>query len=173
MITFILCILPTKKICKGLIASYNIISEHDWHELLDISIIKEYDRNDILFHQGEIAQVNAFVLQGSFKNVSYQQECEEKILAFNFQFDFLASCESYNNKVPFSFAIVAMEPSVAVVVNSDELVRLCFSRRWCSQNDCARQPSFCLLTEKESREKANLALVIRTSECGLLLFENN
>ncbi|RPE12005.1 Crp/Fnr family transcriptional regulator [Chitinophaga lutea] len=117
------------KVIQQLATRYGICSENDWQQWLDISVIKRFDKDQVLVYEGEVSKVCAFILEGSFKNVTSASNGEEKILKFSFETDFLASCESYNRQVPSEFAIVAMEPSVVMVTGNDALVELCYKNQ--------------------------------------------
>ncbi len=110
---------------KQLMERYNSLSAADWRQWKDISVIKQFRKDEALIREGEIAKVCAFVLQGCFKNSIVNPNGEEKILKFSFESDFLASCTSYNCQVPSGFSIVAMEPSLVMVTNNNALVQLC------------------------------------------------
>lgn len=118
------------EILQPLIDRYNICSADDWKQWLGISAIKQLDKDQVLVYEGEISKVCAFILEGSFKNVTSANNGEEKILKFSFTTDFLASCESYQQQIPSEFAIVAMEPSVVMVTNNDALVELCYKNQY-------------------------------------------
>lgn len=117
------------KVIQPLIDRYNSCSPDDWKQWLDISVIKQFDKDQVLVYEGDVSKVCAFILEGSFKNVTSANNGEEKILKFSFDTDFLASCESYNRQTPSEFAIVAMEPSVVMVTNNDALVELCYKNQ--------------------------------------------
>ena len=112
---------------SAIINRYDMISHTDWRDVLNIAKDKYFQKDDVIIRQGEVAKVCGLVVNGSFKNVSYHNESEERILKFNFKTDFLSSCKSYNEGTPSSFAIVAMEPSHVLEINNDDLVKLCYA----------------------------------------------
>ncbi len=117
------------KVIQQLVDSYRICSQDDWRQWLDISVIRHFDKDQVLIYEGEISKVCAFVLEGSFKNVTSASNGEEKILNFSFKNAFLASCESYNRQLPSEFAIVAMEPSIVMMTDNDALMALCYKNQ--------------------------------------------
>lgn len=109
---------------KALMKRYCVGAQADWQQWLDISTVVKYEKGEDFIVEGEISKVCGFVISGLFKNVSINENGEEKTLGFYFQNDFLASCESYNQQIPSPFSITALAPSVAVVTDNNKLVDL-------------------------------------------------
>ncbi|MES2617388.1 MAG: Crp/Fnr family transcriptional regulator [Bacteroidota bacterium] len=108
---------------------YKTIALDDWKDWESISTIKEYQKDEVFINEGEMSKFCGFVLSGAFKNVTYTDNFDERIINFGFETDFLASCESYNNQCPSAFSIVAIEPSKVLVVENDALVTLCYKNQ--------------------------------------------
>ncbi|MBT1697112.1 Crp/Fnr family transcriptional regulator [Fulvivirgaceae bacterium PWU4] len=112
---------------RPLVNYYTDKLDDAWEKLLTIVEIKRVAKGHAFIEQGDIAKVCGLVLSGSFKNVAYDDPSDERILRFTFQYGFLASCQSFNEQQPSSFAVVAMEDSEILSIDNKELVELCLA----------------------------------------------
>lgn len=112
---------------RPLINYYTDKLDDAWEKLLSISEVRRVMKDHAFIEQGDIAKVCGLVLNGSFKNVTYDDDFDERILRFTFQHGFVASCKSFNEQQPSAFAVVAMENSEILSINNKELVDLCIA----------------------------------------------
>ena len=114
-----------------LVSSYQIISRNqgkmnmcDWEKIWLSSTVKQLNRGDSFIHTGKVSKYSAFVLDGLLKQTYNDEDGNERNLNFYFSGDFLCNCESYKNNKPSVSSITAIENSVIMVVNNDELYHL-------------------------------------------------
>jgi CRP-like cAMP-binding protein len=96
---------------------YPIITLEEWKLLHGIANVKHIKKGEPLLRYGYVARHAAFVISGMFKFSILDDAGDEKIVKFGFQNDFLANCESYNQKAPSAVSITAVEDAVVLRIN--------------------------------------------------------
>jgi len=102
---------------QRLIVKYPQVSVAEWHLLDQLATVRHIKKGEHFLRVGKVARYAAFILSGHFKYNFTDDEGSEKILKFGFTDDFLTNCQSFNNNKPSYLNITALEDSVILRFN--------------------------------------------------------
>lgn len=102
---------------QRLIAKYPQVSVAEWHLLDQLATVRHIKKGEHFLRVGKVARYAAFILSGHFKYSFTGDDESEKILKFGFTDDFLTNCQSFNNNKPSYLNITALEDSVILRFN--------------------------------------------------------
>lgn len=91
-------------------SQYITLSDEEVQLIKDEDIIREYQKNDILLREGQVANVCFLVLKGCVKRY-YLEDGEEKIMEFYTENDPIAPV-SYTTKEPSKYYLSCVEPCI-------------------------------------------------------------
>ncbi|WP_245901732.1 Crp/Fnr family transcriptional regulator [Chitinophaga ginsengisoli] len=93
------------------------MSVAEWHLLDQLATVRHIKKGEHFLRVGKVARYAAFILSGHFKYNFTGDDGSEKILKFGFMDDFLTNCQSFNNNKPSYLNITALEDSVILRFN--------------------------------------------------------
>ncbi|MGD1945941.1 MAG: Crp/Fnr family transcriptional regulator [Croceivirga sp.] len=99
-------------------SQYITLSEEEIEIIKSHDIIRQYEKNDILLHQGQLARECFLVLQGCVKRY-YIENGEEKIMEFYTENDPIAPV-SYTTKEPSDYYLSCVEPCIISSGNEEK-----------------------------------------------------
>lgn len=102
---------------QRLIKKYPHVSAEEWHLLDQLATVRHIRKGDHFLRAGKVARYAAFVLSGHFKYSFTGDDNSEKILQFGFTDGFLTNCQSFNSNTPSYLDITALEDSVVLRFN--------------------------------------------------------
>lgn len=102
-------------------SKYPVVNDEEWHLLDRMATVKRIRKGESFLRYDRVARYAAFVISGSFKFAIQDGDGGEKIIKFGFGDDFLANCESYNQRAPSAVSIVALEEAVILRINIKKL----------------------------------------------------
>lgn len=109
--------MPLPSYYQRLIKKYPQVSEEEWQLLDQLATVRHIKKGEHFLRVGKVARYAAFILSGHFKYSFTGDDDSEKILKFGFTDDFLTNCQSFNNNKPSYMNITALEDSVILRFN--------------------------------------------------------
>jgi CRP-like cAMP-binding protein len=109
--------MPLPSYYQRLIKKYPQVSEEEWQLLDQLATVRHIKKGEHFLRVGKVARYAAFILSGHFKYSFTGDDDSEKILKFGFTDDFLTNCQSFNNNKPSYLNITALEDSVILRFN--------------------------------------------------------
>ncbi|SFW18938.1 Crp/Fnr family transcriptional regulator [Chitinophaga sancti] len=109
--------MPLPSYYQRLIKKYPQVSVEEWRLLDQLATVRHIKKGEHFLRVGKVARNAAFILSGHFKYSFTGDDDSEKILKFGFTDDFLTNCQSFNSNKPSYMNITALEDSVILRFN--------------------------------------------------------
>jgi len=100
------------------------LDERATKDLTEVVFSKDYQKSDFLLKEGEVCKYLYFINQGLVKTFFYKCD-KEFIMRFFTEETMFTVLDSYVNKAPSSFMVMALEPTTVTCISNSDMEKLC------------------------------------------------
>lgn len=93
------------------------LTDEEWNKIIDKTELVQFEKNAFFQNQNDTSRYEGFVLKGSFKIYTIDENGSDNVLFFAFEGDWVCDIDGFYNQKKSKYNIRAIEQSELVVIN--------------------------------------------------------